>query len=142
MDGATILSPNIDPADVSLALRHHLNLIYIWSLKWKIKINAHKFALVPFTFNKNNSLPLIFQGLPVQSQLYVKYLGIVIDKRFTWTRWLYLKANGKLLNTRLHILRPKLKSNFPLKNKLLIHKSMIRPIWSYGAQIWCCAKSS
>jgi hypothetical protein len=70
----------------------------------------------------------------------VKYLGIVLNKRLTWGP--RLKAKRKLLNSRLHLLRPLLKSNLQLKNNLLIYKSMIRPVWAYGAQIWGCAKTS
>jgi len=47
-------------------------------------MNADKFALVPYTLNKTNLPPLIIQGIPNPSQMSIKYLGIVLDKRLTW----------------------------------------------------------
>ena len=139
-DDTAILSSSSDPVEASLALQLHLNLIDNWSQKWKIKINADKSIHVPFTLNKKNSPTLIFQEALIPTQSYVKYLGIILDKRLTWGP--HLKSKRKILNSRLHLLRPIFKSNLPLKNKLLIYKSMIRPVWAYGAQIWGCAKPS
>lgn len=64
----------------------------------------------------------------------------VLDKTLTWGP--HLKFKRKSLNSRLLLLRLVLKSKLPLQNKILIYKSMLRPIWSYGAQIWGCAKPS
>lgn len=117
-DDTAILSSNSDPVEASLALQLHLNLIDNWSQKWNIKIKAEKSINVPFTLN-NKALPaLILQRVPIPLQSYVKYLGVILDKVLTWGR--HLKAKRKLLNSRLHLLRPILKSNLPLKNNLFI----------------------
>jgi len=34
------------------------------------------------------------------------------------------------------------KSKLTIENKLLLYKAIIKPIWSYGIQLWGCAKSS
>ena len=34
------------------------------------------------------------------------------------------------------------KSKLSLKNKLILYKCIIKPIWTYGVQLWGCAKSS
>ncbi|KAL4141858.1 hypothetical protein QTP88_004414 [Uroleucon formosanum] len=78
------------------------------------------------------------KGVPIPSMAQVKYLGIVLDKRLTWGP--HLKSKRKSLNSRSHLLRPILKSKLPIHNKIQIYKSLLRPIWSYGAQIWGCAK--
>jgi hypothetical protein len=33
-------------------------------------------------------------------------------------------------------------SKLSLKNKLLLYKSIIKPIWTYGVQLWGCTKPS
>ncbi|PNF19306.1 hypothetical protein B7P43_G07495 [Cryptotermes secundus] len=33
------------------------------------------------------------------------------------------------------------KSKLSLKNKLILYKCIIKPIWTYGVQLWGCAKS-
>ena len=40
------------------------------------------------------------------------------------------------------MLRPILKSKLSLNSKLTIYKSFLRPIWTYGSQIWGSAKPS
>jgi hypothetical protein len=54
----------------------------------------------------------------------------------------HLKIKRKTINSRLHLLRPFLRSKTSLKNKLLIYKTIIRPVWSYGIQIWGSVKPS
>ena len=34
------------------------------------------------------------------------------------------------------------KSKLTTENKLLMYKAILKPIWSYGLQIWGCAQSS
>jgi len=137
-DDTSILSPNNSSEEAFNALQLHLDLIDKWSSDWKIKINADKSVLVSFTLNKKNTPIILFQGVPIPSMAQVKYLGIVLDKRLTWGP--HLKSKRKSLNSRSHLLRPILKSKLPIHNKIQIYKSLLRPIWSYGAQIWGCAK--
>jgi hypothetical protein len=47
-----------------------------------------------------------------------------------------------MANSRLHLFRPLLKSKLKLKIKILLYKTVIRPLWSYGIQIWGPAKPS
>jgi len=65
---------------------------------------------------------------------------LIFDRRLTWAQ--HLKIKIKTVNSRLHLLRPLLRSKTSLKNKLLIYKTIIRPVWSYGIQIWGSAKPS
>jgi hypothetical protein len=68
----------------------------------------------------------------------VKYLGLLFDRRLTWSP--YLKDKRKKLNSRLHLLRPLLRSNLALPLKLIIYKTLIKPLWVYGVVIWVSAK--
>jgi hypothetical protein len=34
------------------------------------------------------------------------------------------------------------KSHLSLENELLVYKTIIKPIWTYGAEIWGCASKS
>lgn len=97
----------------------HLDLIDKWSTNWKIKINA-------------------LQKVTIPSSSQVKYLGIILDKKLTWGP--YLKTKRKSLNSRSRLLRSLQKFKLPLHNKILIYKTMLRPIWSFGAQTLGCAK--
>lgn len=139
-DDTAILTSDTDPEIASSALQNHLNLISIWATTWRVKINPEKSFHVPFTLKKKNSPPLQLQGVDIPITPKVNYLGITIDKRLTWGP--HLKSKRKLLDYRLHILRPILKSKLSINSKLTIYKSFLRPIWTYGSQIWGSAKPS
>jgi hypothetical protein len=76
--------------------------------------------------------------IPVQTK--IKYLGITLDKILTWGP--HQKEKRKSSNSRLHLLRPLLNSKITLQNKLIIYKSIIRPVWFYRIAIWGPAKPS
>lgn len=54
----------------------------------------------------------------------------------------HLKTKRKPLNSRLHILRPLIKFNMYTSNRLLLYKSLLQPIWSYGIALCNTAKLS
>lgn len=137
-DDTAIFASNNDSDTASHNLQLHLNLIESWANNWKIKINDNKSAQVNFSLKKKECPSLKFNNKPIPLHQSTKYLGITLDKRLSWAN--HTKNKRKQLNSRLHLLRPLLKSKINLKNKILIYKSIIRPIWTYGIQIWGPAK--
>jgi hypothetical protein len=83
---------------------------------------------------------LIMNNAPISVQTKITFLGITLDKRLTWGP--HLKEKRKSSNNRLHLLRPLLNSKITLQNKLIIYKSIIRPVWFYRIAIWDPAKPS
>jgi len=65
---------------------------------------------------------------------------LTLDKCLTWSPHIKLKC--KTINSRLFLLRPLLKSKLSLSNKLIIYKSIIWPVRSYGIQLLASAKPS
>lgn len=139
-DDTAIISPGNDIEQSSSFLQNHLNLIENWATKWRIKIIPENSVLVNFTLKKTECSPLYFQGSLIPNSSEVKYLGITFNKRLTWG--LHLKSKRKKLNSRLHLLRPILKSKLSPYTKNIIYKSLLRPMWAYAIQIWGCAKPS
>jgi len=139
-DDTCILATDSDPTITSFKLQHHLNLLENWFTLWKIKINTNKSSHITFSLRPNNCPPvkLCNQLLPQTNQ--VKYLGLIFDKRLTWKDHIFDKR--KKLNSRLHLLRPLLRSKLNLKLKILIYKMLIFPLWYYGIQIWGNAAQS
>jgi hypothetical protein len=101
--------------------------------RWKIEINENKSTHVTFTMRKFDCPPVTFNNKLIPSSNEVKYLGLIFDKRLNWSS--YLKRKRKSMNSRLHLLRPLLKSKLSLANKLIIYKSIIRPAWLYDFQL-------
>jgi hypothetical protein len=72
----------------------------------------------------------------------VKYLGLHLDRRLTWNKHIFVK--WKLLEitlTKMYWLLRR-KSKLSTSNKLLIYETVLKPIWTYGMQLWVTASTS
>ena len=72
----------------------------------------------------------------------VKYLGIHLDRKLTWRKHITTKRKQldlKLRNLYWIIGR---KSQLSLENKLLVYKVILKPVWTYGIQLWGTASNS
>lgn len=80
--------------------------------------------------------------IPIPYSPKVKYLGLTIDQRLTWAHHIRIKRLA--LNHRLRILKPLIINNHSttIQTKLLINKVLLKPIWTYGLQLWRNAKKS
>jgi len=115
-------NPNISTHDI----QYHFNQIFNWTKKWIIKINENKSVQINFSLSRNEFPQLSLNNVPIPIQNVTKYLGVYLDKIFTWAQ----HSNHKKIqsNTRLHLLRPLLSPSMSLKNKLLIYKTIITPL--------------
>lgn len=79
-------------------------------------------------------------NIQIPSSQTVKYLGLTIDRRLTGSY--HIKIKRLSLNTRLRILETLVSNNkhTPLHTKLLIYKSLFKPMWTYSLQLWGNAK--
>jgi hypothetical protein len=141
-DDTAILSSDKDADNVSRNLQHFLNQIETWCTKWKIKLNTTKSQHVTFTLRRQTCPPVYFNNVPIPQTTSVKYLGLTFDRRLTWNPHTRLKRVS--LNTRLKALYALLhrRSPVPLSQKLKCYTYLIRPLWTYGAQIYGSAKHS
>ena len=78
--------------------------------------------------------------LPVKNE--VKYLGLILDQKLTWRP--HITAKKTQINLKLRQMNWLFgrTSKLTIGNKLLLYKAIIKPIWSYGVQLWGCAKPS
>ena len=72
----------------------------------------------------------------------VKYLGIHLDRRLTWRQHITMKR--KQLDHKLRSLYWLIgrKSQLSLSNKLLVYTLTLKPIWTYGIQLWGSGSNS
>jgi len=72
----------------------------------------------------------------------VKCLGLHFDKSLTWKNHLATKHKQLDFKTReINWLTGKY-SPLKLENKLLIYKTVLNPVWTYGIELWGCASKS
>jgi hypothetical protein len=72
----------------------------------------------------------------------VKYLGLHLDRRLTWHKHVFAKRKqlGITLTEMYWLLG--LTSKLSTSNKRLIYKTILKPIWTYGKQLWGTASTS
>jgi hypothetical protein len=66
----------------------------------------------------------------------VKYLGLHLGRRLTWHKRIFVKRKQLGISlTKIYWLCG-CKSKLSASNKLLIYKTILKPIWTYGIQLW------
>ena len=141
-DDTAITASHTDPITASINLQKHLDILQLWLKKWRIKINDTKSVHITFTTKKLTCPPVQINNTQIPQSENVKYLGMHLDRRLTWKKHLItkrLQLNIKLRGMYWLIGRP---SRLSIANKLLIYKSIIKPIWTYGIQLWGTAADS
>ena len=123
-------------------LQIHLNLMSSWYTKWRIKLNHTKSMHSTFTLKHGLCPPVSLDNIPIPASDTVKYLGLILDKILTWNP--HIRSKRLILNSRSRMLKILLSKNkcTSFKNKLLIYKTCLKPIWTYGIQLWGAAKKS
>ena len=81
-------------------------------------------------------------GSPIPQTAVVKYLGIHLDQRLKWAPHSINKRKQLGLRLRSMYWLLTKSSKLPLNNKILIYKDILKPIWTYGIQIWGLAADS
>lgn len=143
-DTALYRTGNLKEKEIKL-IQQDLNKYNDYYKKWKIKINDNKtegiiFSMGP-TDGRNINKPT-FNKAPIEWKKQVKYLGTILDRRLTWnenTKYMRNKARiglGKIYR----LINPK--SKLKRKLKLLLYKSLIRPVMTYASPAWINASKS
>lgn len=141
-DDKAIISTHENPLIASNMLQYHLTQIESWCKNWRVKINESKSCHITFTLKQGLCPQITFNNIQIPTSLTTKYLGINFDKKLTWNH--HIHSTKIKLNSRLRALNYFLnsKSKLSISTKLTLYKSLIKPIWTYGVQIWGSAKKS
>jgi len=123
-------------------LHLHLNKIQSWLKTWRMKANEAKSVQVTFTLSKMTCSPVKLNNEQLPQADEVKYLGIHLDQRLT--RRKHIATKRKQLDLKLQNLYWIIgrKSQLSLENKLLVYKVILKPVWTYGIQLWGTASNS
>jgi len=141
-DDKAILSTHSNPVLAVQNLQSHLSLMEDWYTNWRFKINQAKSIHTTFTLRFTPCNDVFIYGTQIPSAQNTKYLGLTLDKRLTWAQ--HIKSKRINLNQRLRLLKNLIYNNryTHTSTKLLIYKSLLKPMWTYGLQLWGNAKKS
>ena len=84
----------------------------------------------------------LLNGQNIPQRETANYLGTHLDHRLTWQKHIFTKR--KQLQLKLHHIYWIIgrKSKLSLENKLLVYKTILKPIWTYGIPLWGTASNS
>jgi hypothetical protein len=141
-DDTTILASHRNPEEASRQLQIHLNKYETWLQRWRIKANETKSAHITFTLKTKTCPPVLLNGTPIPQCNTIKYLGLHLDRRLTWHAHILTKRQQLNIQfKRMYWLLGR-KSELSIENKILLYKTVLRPIWTYGVPLWGTASTS
>lgn len=141
-DDTAILASHADAVSASQNLQNNLNEVQQWLKKWRIKANGTKSTHVTFTMRRDTCPPVTLDNCQLPQQEDVKYLGMHLDRRLTWRKHIVTKNKQLRLQYRRMYWLIGRRSPVSLESKLLIYKTILKPIWTYGIQLWGTASNS
>lgn len=123
-------------------MQKDLNEVQNWTKKWRIKPNETKSVHVTFITSGETCPPVNLNDHPIPQAEDDKYLGVYLDRRLTWKKHIFTKRKqlGRQLSKMYWILGRRFELS--LGNKILIYKSILKPVWTYGIQLWGTAANS
>lgn len=141
-DDTAIMASHHDPRMASHRLQNHLNKIENWLSLWRIKVNHNKSIHITFTLRKETCPVVTLNQISLPQKTEVKYLGLHLDRRLTWAKHVWCKRLQLGMVQRKMYWLIGSKSKLTMENKLLVYKAIIKPIWTYGIQLWGATSDS
>ena len=141
-DDTAILASDPNPTVASQKLQNNLQAIHEWLTKWRLKVNSMKSTHVTFTTRSQTCPKVNINNEDLPQSDDVKYLGLHLDRRLTWHKHIFTKRKqlGLTLSKMYWLIGRK--SSLSIHNKLLAYKVILKPIWTYGLQLWGTASNS
>lgn len=139
-DDIGILCSALYPTTIIACLQSYVDDISNFCNKWRLRLNPEKTESVFFTrrtserFLPEHGINVLGHDCPWLPA--AKYLGVFLDKRLTFARHVdhALNKTGKVTRALYSVLNRR--SRLFIKNKLLIFKTILRPVYTYGCQVW------
>lgn len=141
-DDTTILAVGDDAKAATRKLQKSVNKVNEWTLLWRIKLNESKSTHINFTYKKINHSQVTINNQVVPYANTAKYLGMNLDVKLKWKEHILKKrAELNIKNRKLYWLLGR-NSELSVENKILLYNQILKPVWTYGIQLWGCTKKS
>jgi hypothetical protein len=113
-------------------LQEYLLILQRWLQTCKIKINESKSTYLTFTLRNDPSPSIYLNNVEIPPVATVKYLGLHLDNKLNCNDHIIKKRKQMdLRHKELNWLLGR-KSRLSVDNNLLLYKSIITPVWTYG----------
>jgi len=141
-DDTAILAVGSSNEEATEKLQTAIDQMQKWTKKWRIHLNESKSVHVNFTNRRFEHIPVNINNQRVPYANTAKYLGMTLDTKLRWKA--HVKKKREELGLRykkMHWLLGR-NSSLSLHNKLLLYNQILKPVWTYGIQLWGCTKPS
>lgn len=152
LDGGTMLGTFADDTAIlttdkavnvsARKLQDAVNNIIQWTKRWRIKVNETKSTYINFTYKKIDNPPIYIDQKIVPYANTAKYLGINLDAKLKWKEHIKKKKEELSIKYRKMYWLIGRNSELSVQNKILLYKQVLKPVWTYGIQLWGCTKKS
>lgn len=135
-DDTAFLTIADTPAEASQTMQQQLDLLNTWHKRWNISVNSDKSTATTFATRRGNCPSVSLDGSPIPEVANPNYLGLTLDRRLTWRPHLLKKRKQAEDRVREFYWLMGRRSKLPTSTKIMIYKTIIRPVWTYGIQLW------
>ena len=139
-DDLACLLMGIDIGTLRDIAQRTIQIVDRWTQNKGLNLNPNKTEVVVFTTKKNwHMRPLTLRGVALKQVDQVKYLGVTLDKKLTWTphiQQITTKAKRAMMTCRRMT-----GQTWGLKPHIAhwLYTAVVRPIITYGAHVWVTA---
>jgi hypothetical protein len=110
-----------------------------WSTIWKLNFNVNKCKLLSFTRVLKFVFPYTINNTPLERVTEFNDLGVSVSDDLSWKN--HLCSIISRANRQLGLIKRTLGPSAPIKCKLLLYKTLVRPLLSYASQVWFPGKT-
>lgn len=128
--------------EATTKLQTSLDSVCRWTKLWRINLNETKSVQINFTNQRTNPIPLYVNDQLVPYANTAKYLGMTLDAKLRWKEHVKKKKSELELKYRKMYWLLGRNSELTIHNKLLLYKQILKPVWTYGIQLWGCTKKT
>lgn len=141
-DDTAILAVGKTNEESTQKLQAAITKVYNWTKRWRIKLNQTKSVHINFTNKRLNYIPVNINQQIVPHANTAKYLGMTLDAKLRWKAHVKKKKEELALKYRKMCWLIGRNSSLSTYNKLLLYKQTLKPVWTYGIQLWGCTRKS
>lgn len=141
-DDTAILSTDTNVRNATEKLQNAMNKVVEWTKKWRIKLNEAKSTHINFTYRKVDPTTVTINGNAIPYTNTAKYLGMTLDVKLKWKEHVKKKREELNIKYRDHYWLLGRNSELSVHNKVRIYNQILKPVWTYGIQLWGCTKKT
>jgi hypothetical protein len=140
-DDTAIMAVGGDMEKAATKLQRAADEVNNSTRQWLIKLNGYESTHVNFS-NQRCLIPILMNGKPIPHSQIAKYLGMTPNTKLRWKVHVKKKREEVgIIYKRLYWLMGR-RSAMSTHNKLVLYKQILKPVWTYGIQLWECKKPS